>query len=166
MRLLVARIDCGGTLGGTKTTTMTATTTTTNQQRNVKGYRTHRPYVRSRGRSGSPGAPIPPHIRPSVCVRARRTPVRRSRFSVDGGRVATPGSAPLLQTGTIRGDRTCRIFRSASSRSGSLGKPVERYFEASMFRTYEPPELILPISYGEGELARWPRQLRSLTGEV
>ena len=29
-----------------------------------------------------------------------------------------------------------------------------------MFRTYEPPELILPISYGEGELAGWPRQLK------
>ena len=30
-----------------------------------------------------------------------------------------------------------------------------------MFRTYEPPELILPISYGDlGELAGWPRQLR------
>ena len=36
-----------------------------------------------------------------------------------------------------------------------------------MFRTYDPPELILPISYGDlGELAGWPRQLRSSTGEV
>ena len=111
---------------------------------------------------------IASYVRPLLCVCARWTPVRRSRFSVDGGRVATPGSAPLLQAGTIRGDRTCRIFRSASSRSGSVRKPVERYSEASMFRTYEPPELILPISYGEiwCELAGWPRQLRSLTGEV
>ena len=148
-RLLVARTDCGGTLEETTT----KTTITTNQQRNTKGYRTHRPYARSRVRVATPGRAPTLHIRPSVCVRARRTPVRRSRFSVDGGRVATPGSAPLLQAGTIRGDRTCRIFRSASSRSGSLGKPVERYLEARMLRTYEPPELILPISYGEGELA-------------
>ena len=139
-RLLVARTDCGGTPRGT------TTTTTTNRLRNTKGYRTHRPYVRSQVRVATPSSAPLPYIRPSVCVRARRTPVRRSRFSVDGGRVATPGSAPLLQTGTIRGDRTCRIFRSASSRSGSLGKPVERYLEARMFRTYGSPELILPIS--------------------
>ena len=35
-----------------------------------------------------------------------------------------------------------------------------------MFRTYEPPELILPISYGKGELAGWPRWLRSFDREI
>ena len=83
------------------------------KQHQVKGYLTHRSIVS--------------YVRPSVCVSARWTPVRRSRFSVDGGRVATPGSATLLQTGIIRRDRTCRIFRSASSRSGSVREPVERY---------------------------------------
>ena len=82
------------------------------------------------------------------------------------GSVVEGGRRDLLLSGTIRRDRTCRIFRSASSRSGSVRKPVERYSEASMFRTYEPPELILPIRYGKGELAGWPRQLRSFDREI
>ena len=106
--------------------------TTTQHQQQIKGYRTHLSYVRS-------------YLRPSICVRARWAPVRRSRFSIDRRRTGSPEDPSPL----------CRIMCRVSSRLGSFGESSERYLEASMFSTYEPPELFL-----KGELAGWPHQLK------
>ena len=68
--------------------------------------------------------PIARYVRPSLCVCARWTPERRSRFSKgrsgDRGTVATPGSASRLEAGVILRGSSWRIPRSASSRIREL----------------------------------------------
>ena len=67
-----------------------------------------------------PGAPVPTHVRSSISVCSCRSPRRRSRFSVDGGKAGTPGSPAFLPTGGILRDNSRRMFGSASSRIREL----------------------------------------------
>ena len=100
-------------------------------------------------------------------MRARWAPVRRSHVFLDKSESGSPGALASLETGIIRRDRSCRIFRRGSSLLGSLEEFCERYLEARMLRTCELPELIVSSScYVLIELAGWPRQLGSSTGEV
>ena len=80
--------------------------------RYVKGFRTHRP---SRP------------FRPLLCVRARWAPVRRSRFSTRWGGSGIPSEpTPKPNARTIPRDRSCRIFRNASSHSGEIIRGISR----------------------------------------
>ena len=93
-------------------------------------------------------------------MRSCRTPRRRSRFSVDGGKVGTPGSPIFLPAGSIPRDDSRRILSDASSRIRELISFQNVHCEIVHWLG---SDLVTGICE---ELAGWPRQLGSSTGEV